>query len=155
MNATILFPGEASGPLLVLEEPLSFWGGIDPETGAVINPRHPQCGRSVSGTILVMPEPIGSSTSSAVLLELIRNRKAPAGILLGRPDAILVVGCLVAREMGWAAPPVMVGQAPRALAQGTPAQLGAHGLQPLPGGAAAGAAPWVRATAGASGDAAK
>jgi predicted aconitase with swiveling domain len=108
MSATILFPGFAEGPLLVLTAPLSFWGGVDPATGTIIDPRHSQRGHSVTGTILVMPEPVGSSSSSAVLLELIRGRRAPAGIVLGRSDAILVVGCLVAREMGWPAPPVLL-----------------------------------------------
>jgi predicted aconitase with swiveling domain len=62
----------------------------------------------VTGRILVVPEPVGSSSSSAVLLELIRAGRAPAAIVLGRPDAILVVACLVAREMGWPAPPVLL-----------------------------------------------
>ena len=104
----ILFPGDAEGELLVLAAPLSFWGGVSWETGAIINARHPQLGAIVSGRILVVPEPVGSSSSSAVLLELIRAGRAPAAIVLGRPDAILVVACLVAREMGWPAPPVVV-----------------------------------------------
>ena len=105
---TVLFPGEAEGEVLVLAAPLSFWGGVSWETGAIINARHPQLGEVVSGRILVVPEPVGSSSSSAVLLELIRGGRAPAAIVLGRPDAILVVACLVAREMGWPAPPVLV-----------------------------------------------
>ena len=103
-----LFPGEAAGPLLVLRAPLSFWGGVDPATGCIIAVRHPQCGQSIAGTLLVVPDPIGSSSSSSVLLELIRLSLAPAGIVLGRPDAILVVGCIVAREMGYAPPPVLL-----------------------------------------------
>ena len=129
MTPFVLFPGEAAGPLLALEAPLSFWGGVDPATGTIINPRHPQHGRSVAGTVLVMPEPIGSSSSSSVLLELIRNGKAPAGILLGRPDAILVLGCIVARELGWAAPPILVGEAPTGLSASI-IRLDEQGLQP-------------------------
>ena len=105
---TMMFPGTAEGELLVLAAPLSFWGGVSWETGAITNVRHPQLGEVVSGRVLVVPEPVGSSSSAAVLLELIRAGKAPAAIVLGRPDAILVVACLVAREMGWAAPPVLV-----------------------------------------------
>ena len=123
MSGSVLFPGQASGPLLVLEAPLSFWGGIDPETGAIMNPRHPQFGRSVAGTILGVPEPIGSSSSSSVLLELIRAGRAPAGILLGRPDAILVIACLVAREMGWPAPPVFLSPTLPRLPEGTWVQI--------------------------------
>ena len=105
---TELFPGSAEGEVLVLEAPLSFWGGVSWETGAITNARHPQLGAVVTGKILVVPEPVGSSSSSAVLLELIRSGRAPAAIVLGRPDAILVVACLVAREMGWTPPPVLV-----------------------------------------------
>ena len=105
---TVFFPGAAEGDLLVLAAPLSFWGGVSWETGAITNVRHPQEGEIVSGRVLAVPEPVGSSSSAAVLLELIRAGRAPAAIILGRPDAILVVGCLVAREMGWAAPPVIL-----------------------------------------------
>jgi len=105
---TTLFPGDAEGEVLVLAAPLSFWGGVSWETGAITNVRHPQVGEVVTGRILVVPEPVGSSSSSAVLLELIRSGRAPAAIVLGRPDAILVVACLVAREMGWPAPPVLL-----------------------------------------------
>jgi predicted aconitase with swiveling domain len=103
-----LFAGDAEGELLVLAAPLSFWGGVSWETGRIINARHPQVGELVTGRVLVVPEPVGSSSSSAVLLELIRAGRAPAAIILGRPDAILVVACLVAREMGWPAPPVLL-----------------------------------------------
>lgn len=104
----VFFPGSAAAEALTLEAPLSFWGGVDPLTGRIIAVRHPQCGASVTGRVLIIPAPIGSSSSSAVLLELIRNGHAPAAIILGEADAILVVGCLVAREMGWPAPPVLV-----------------------------------------------
>jgi uncharacterized protein len=100
-----LLVGSAHGPVLKLDAPLSFWGGVDPKTGAIIQVRHPQCGVSISGTILVLPATIGSSSSAAVLLELIRLKIAPAALVLGEPDAILLIGCLVAREMGWDAPP--------------------------------------------------
>ncbi|MGL4495255.1 MAG: aconitase X swivel domain-containing protein [Beijerinckiaceae bacterium] len=107
-GARMMYPGTAEAPALVLDAPLSFWGGVDPFTGRIIAVRHPQHNQSVAGRMLVIAEPIGSSSSSAVLLELIRGGNAPAGILLGRPDAILIVGCLVAREMGWQAPPVLL-----------------------------------------------
>jgi len=51
----IMFPGDAEGEVLVLAAPLSFWGGVSWETGAITNVRHPQCGQVVSGKILVVP----------------------------------------------------------------------------------------------------
>lgn len=108
MALTSLYPGTAEGELLMLAAPLSFWGGVSWDTGAITQVRHPQVGQVVSQRVLAMPEPVGSSSSAAVLLELIRTGRAPAAIILGRPDAILVVACLVAREMGWPAPPVLL-----------------------------------------------
>ncbi len=107
ITGQVLFPGAARGPLLKLTAPLSFWGGVDPQTGTIILGSHPQRGRNVKGTILTLAEPIGSSSSSYVMLELIHNGVAPAAVLLGQSDAILIVGCLVARELGYTPPPVL------------------------------------------------
>jgi hypothetical protein len=94
-----LVPGRASGPVLALGEPLSLWGGVDAETGLIVEPRHPDVGRSVAGRILVMPAVRGSSSSSSVLAELLRGGVGPRGIVLGEADEILVVGAVVAREL--------------------------------------------------------
>ncbi|MDE0073811.1 MAG: DUF126 domain-containing protein [Gammaproteobacteria bacterium] len=99
--------GEGRGPLLVLRRPLSFWGGVDPETGRVSDPRHPQYGEPLGGRILVMERAIGSSSSSAIMLELLRNDVAPAAIVLGSTDAILVLGVLVAEELGYPSIPLV------------------------------------------------
>lgn len=88
--------GEAEGLALVFSQPLSFWGGIDAETGDIIDHSHPGLGQNVAGRILVMPSGRGSSSSSSVLAEAIRRGTAPAGILLQRPDPILAVGAIVA-----------------------------------------------------------
>lgn len=101
----------AGGRLLVLEKPISFWGGVDPLTGQIHDPRHPRHGTRLDERVLVMERTIGSSSSSAVMLELLRNRVAPAAIVVGRPDAILVLGLLVAEELGYDTIPVLrVGQ---------------------------------------------
>lgn len=99
--------GEGRGRLLVLQRPLSFWGGVDPETGRVSDPRHPQYGESLGGRILVMERAIGSSSSSAIMLELLRNDVAPAAVVLGSTDAILVLGILVAEELGYPSIPLI------------------------------------------------
>jgi predicted aconitase with swiveling domain len=99
VRGRVLADGEAEGQALVLQEPLSLWGGIDPATGLVIDARHPQRGRSVSGRVLVMPSARGSSSSSSVLAEAVRDGTAPAAILLGEPDLILAVGAAVAEEL--------------------------------------------------------
>lgn len=87
--------------------PISFWGGVDPVTGRVSDPRHPNFGADIGGTILVVPSTIGSSSSSAIMLELLRRDTAPAALLLGTLDAILVLGVIVARELGYPTIPVL------------------------------------------------
>ena len=92
VTGRVLVPGEAVGPLLRLRAPISFWGGVDPRTGRVADPRHPDHGRSLAGTVLVVPSAVGSSSSSAIMLELMRNGVAPAAVLMGKADAILALG---------------------------------------------------------------
>jgi len=103
-----LLGGHAAGEAYVLDEPLSFWGGFDPESGAIIDRRHPQAGAGLKGRILVMPSGRGSSSSSSVLAEAIRAGTAPAGIVLAEPDDIVVLGALVARELYGTEVPVLV-----------------------------------------------
>ncbi|HET6751612.1 MAG TPA: DUF126 domain-containing protein [Actinomycetes bacterium] len=108
LAARPLVAGEAAGPALVLEAPLSLWGGMDPHSGRVGDHHHPQFGASVSGRILVMPSGRGSSSSSSVLAEAVRLGTAPLAILLAEPDEILVLGALVAQHLYGRTCPVLV-----------------------------------------------
>jgi len=93
---------------LVLEEPLSLWGGVDPATGAVIDAHHPQLGANVRDRVLVMASGRGSSSSASVLAEAVRAGTAPAAIVLGEPDLILSIGAAVAEELYGVSVPVVV-----------------------------------------------
>ena len=93
---------------MLLDEPLSFWGGIDPATGVITDQHHPQRGVSLAGKVVVMPSGRGSSSSSSVLAEAVRAGMAPAAILLGRADPIVALGVLVARELYGRGPPLGV-----------------------------------------------
>jgi predicted aconitase with swiveling domain len=103
-----LVAGTAEGPALVLDEPLSLWGGLDPGTGEIVEVRHPQRGANVTGRVLVMPSGRGSSSSSSVLAEAIRAGTAPAAIVLGEADPILPLGAIVARELYGSSVPIVV-----------------------------------------------
>ncbi len=100
--------GDAHGEALVLDEPLSFWGGVDPATGDIIDIHHPQRDANVAGRVLVMPSGRGSSSSSSVLAESIRAGTAPVAIVLREPDPILALGAIVARELYGRTIPVVV-----------------------------------------------
>jgi predicted aconitase with swiveling domain len=105
MKAEILVEGQpAQAEALVLTAPISFWGGVNPKTGLIADVRHPQHGVSISGKILCLPGTIGSSSAAAVLLELVSAGLAPAAIILHEPDAILLLGLVVAQEMGHPTP---------------------------------------------------
>ena len=107
VTGRVLIDGEAEGDVLRLDVPLSFWGGVDAETGIVTQPRHPAHGESIAGKVLAVKRMAGSSSSSAIMLELIHRGKAPAAVLISEPDAILALGVLVAREMGYGSLPVL------------------------------------------------
>jgi uncharacterized protein len=98
-EAVTLVPGAAAGSPLRLDEPLSFWGGLDSAQGKIIDRRHPQWSANVTGRILMMPAGRGSSGGSAALAEALRLGAGPAAILLLERDAIVIVGALVAAEL--------------------------------------------------------
>jgi len=90
---------EACGRVLKSERALSLWGGIDPTNGMIIDQRHDLKGSCTTGRILLLPAEKGSSTGSAVLLELIRTGRAPAAILTKHVAPILALGAIVAEEL--------------------------------------------------------
>lgn len=111
-EARTLVPGTGRGEALVLEQPLSFWGGVDPTTGEVVDVRHPQRGANVAGRVLVMRSGRGSSSSSSVLAESVRAGTAPAAIVLAEADPILALGAIVARELYGRTVPIVVSSGP-------------------------------------------
>jgi 2-haloacid dehalogenase len=108
LQGRALLEGEAAGTALVLEEPLSLWGGLDPRSGRLCDHHHPQLGVTITGRVLVMPSGRGSSSSSSVLAEAVRLGTAPAAILLAAPDEILLLGALVAEYLYGRACPIVV-----------------------------------------------
>lgn len=107
-QAKVLVAGTAVGQALVLEEPLSLWGGLNPETGEIIDRRHPQAGDFVTSRVLVLPSGRGSSSASSILLEAIKQKTAPAAIITSETDGILALGAAVAKEIYDESPPILV-----------------------------------------------
>jgi len=98
-QARVLVAGETSGEILRLAEPLSLWGGLNPETGKIIDQRHPNVGQIVTNKILVLPAGRGSSSASSILLEAVRVGMAPLAIITAEVDGILALGTAVSHEM--------------------------------------------------------
>ena len=112
LQTRVLVDGRGEGEALILPEALSLWGGLDPQSGDIIDQRHPALGENVKGRVLVLPIGRGSSSASSILLEAVRCGTAPAAIITREPDAILALGAAVAREMYAQAPPVVVLEDP-------------------------------------------
>ena len=93
---------------LRLDAPLSLWGGLDPETGVIIDERHPQCGECMAGRVLVIPRTSGSTSGPSVLAECFRNGVGPIRIELEAPDAALLAATAVARELYGVDCPIIV-----------------------------------------------
>ena len=94
-----LVDGAAVGPLLYADVGLSFWGGVDPFSGEVIDRHHPLSGECLAGRVLAIPSGRGSCTGSSVLMQLISNGHAPAALVLAEADEILTLGVLVAQTL--------------------------------------------------------
>ncbi len=105
--ARVLIDGAAQGCVLRLSQPISFWGGVDPANGLITQPLHPNFGAEIAGTILALPGMIGSSSSSAIMLELLHNDMAPAALVMAEADAILGLGVVAAEEIGLNGIPVL------------------------------------------------
>jgi predicted aconitase with swiveling domain len=90
-------PGLARGEVLVTSEPISFWGGVDPASGRIIDPRLELFGQTVCGKVLAFPYGKGSSTTSLIILELLQVGKAPAAIINVHTEPILATGPVVSR----------------------------------------------------------
>jgi predicted aconitase with swiveling domain len=105
LQAEVLLRGPgAVADALALTAPISFWGGVDPKSAVITDARHPESGQDISARVLLIPKTVGSSSAAAILLELVYAGRAPAAIVLHEPDAILLLGLIVAKEMGWPTP---------------------------------------------------
>ncbi len=100
--------GIARGEALTLREPLSFWGGFDPETGTVRDTNHPQLGESLAGRVVFMTRGRGSSSSSSVVAEAIHRATAPVAIVVAETDPVIALGAVVAAELYGIEMPVIV-----------------------------------------------
>jgi predicted aconitase/predicted aconitase with swiveling domain len=95
----LIVPAEVEGPVLVCDEGLSVWGGVDPVTGRIVDAHHPQHGASLAGQVVLMPTSRGSCTGSGVLLGLAFAGAAPAALVFREGEDILTLGALIAQRL--------------------------------------------------------
>lgn len=95
LKGRIVREGKAEGRAIVSREPISFLGGIDPETGLVIEPGHSLEGQCVTGKILVFPTGKGSTVGSYTLYRMSHSGTAPLAIVNAQSEAIVAVGAII------------------------------------------------------------
>ena len=91
-----IYQGTATGEALVTSMGISFFGGVDPDTGIVVEKGHELEGQSISGKVLVFPSGKGSTVGSYTLYRLKLNGVAPAAIVNAECETITAVGCIIA-----------------------------------------------------------
>jgi predicted aconitase/predicted aconitase with swiveling domain len=99
LSGEVLVPGTAAGAVLHADTGLSFMGGVNAATGAVIDVHHPLQGESVAGKILCIPSGRGSCSGSLVIFELLMNGHAPAALVFRHKETILTLGVVIAAEL--------------------------------------------------------
>lgn len=130
-SALSILPGDAAGDIIATTEPLSFWGGVDPATGKVIDVHHPLAGQSLVGRILVISGTRGSCTGSGVLLDMVLNGRAPAALVFAEPEDVVTLGAMIAAEMFGKTLPVLrlSADAFAALSGARSARIGATAIE--------------------------
>ena len=95
LTGRAIFEGKAEGEALVSSAPMSFYGGVDPGSGEVVERGHELQGRSIKGKVLVFPNGKGSTVGSYVMYRLARNGAAPLAIVNSKCETIVAVGAII------------------------------------------------------------
>lgn len=90
-----IFGGKAEGEAIVTEESISFYGGVDPDTGKIVEKGHPLEGKTIAGKVLVFPRGKGSTVSSYTIYRLKKNEKAPVAMVNRECETIVAVGAII------------------------------------------------------------
>ena len=96
LKGRVIWEGRTEGEALVTNQPISFYGGVDPETGRIIEKGHELEGELIADKILVFPHGKGSTVGSYILLRLKRRGLAPKAIINRRCEPIIAVGAIIA-----------------------------------------------------------
>jgi predicted aconitase with swiveling domain len=95
LKGRIIYKGKAEGEALVTSQPISFYGGVDPATGVIIEKGHELQGQSVKDKILVFPTGKGSTVGSYTLYRMKKNDTAPAGMINNECETVVAVGVII------------------------------------------------------------
>lgn len=95
LKGRIIFKGVAEGEAMTTSQPISFYGGVDPDTSEIIEKGHELEGKRIRGRILVFPNGKGSTVGSYTLYRMKKNGVAPAGIINKECETVVAVGAII------------------------------------------------------------
>ena len=95
LKGRAIFEGKAEGRALVSSSPMSFYGGMNPETGVIVERGSELAGQFVKGKVLVFPYGKGSTVGSYILYRLAKNGVAPSAIVNAKCETIVAVGAII------------------------------------------------------------
>lgn len=98
LKCRTLVAGSGTGHMLTTEQNISFWGGVNPGTGRIIDPRHELYDQSITGKILAFPSGKGSTSAPQILLELAKQGTAPVAMINIEADPLLVAGPIISKH---------------------------------------------------------
>jgi len=90
-----VYKGIAEAEAIVTKDGISFYGGVDPDTGKVVEVGHELEGQSITGKVLVFPTGKGSTVGSYTMYRMKKNNTAPVAIVNKEIDTIIAVGCII------------------------------------------------------------
>ena len=107
MTATRILPGTGEGPVLAMDQGISFWGGVDPEAASIIDEHHPAYRAELNGRVVMMPTSRGSCSGSGVILDMMLSGLAPAALIFSEAEDVATLGALIGAEMFGRSLPVL------------------------------------------------
>ena len=107
MTATRILPGTGEGPVLAMDQGISFWGGVDPEAARIIDEHHPAYRAELNGRVVMMPTSRGSCSGSGVILDMMLSGLAPAALIFSEAEDVATLGALIGAEMFGRSLPVL------------------------------------------------
>jgi len=107
LTGKALIPGSVTATVAKLEEPISYWGGMDTETASVIDVHNPQCGIRITGKIMVLPSTKGSTAGPGAMLEIISSGNGPVAFIVLSADICTLIAASVAHEVSSIHTPVI------------------------------------------------
>ncbi len=94
-----MVPGTITAEALASNIPLSFWGGVNVETGEIQDVHHDLCSQNMTGKVLCIPYDRGSCSGSGMIFEMIRQGSSPAAILCVEAEAVLALGPVIGKKI--------------------------------------------------------